>query len=520
MNIRRGEQGSALMIAIIIVIIVGGIGGAFMVETLARGNQQFVSMQMDEAQIICDAAIEKARRDLWYYKNYGTWTWNDILTYCNDNTCVPTSDLDTLWTTWASQKSSSVNTALEAALAGYTFTGASSTNTAPSTPGNSTTPSSSDTVHLGWCRPFGEGGACYHVVVKDNNDGDGNLLADVDNKLILVVTATLPNGTQKQVEVLIEYQTSNFSPEAGVLSDGTIEMTGGIISGTKGRVFSNEAIYANSQTTASQGLSAVTQVYDSNGSNYSGTQTANDSDTGTAPVAVTIPDPSTINWLSKTIFPQSGATQALKLKSGGTMEIVNLSTGATSTPSAADIASKYNQFDWSNAQSRWTMNNAAPSATNQDHIVFVETDFIAGTNDSWRLSVISEGSITWTGGGNYNPATISTSAGQPVNAVGLIAYKDLKIAGNGSSQKNGLFLAGEQVGLSGTVSITGSVISKDKPDTAGSVVGPQGTVAEGFDLNGTGVGVVFNAMATTIPVGTDSVKVNTLRRVNARTKKH
>lgn len=530
MKIRQTEQGSALLIAVIIVIIIGGIGGAFMMETLARGQQQFVSIQMDEAQIICDAAIEKARRDLWYYRDKNLWAWNDILTYCNSTLCIPTSDMDTIWTRWDSERNSILNAGIrnsmsdgtrEGVTADGTFTGTYGATNAPPVPSSTTVPATSDTVFLGWCRPFGETGASYHVIVKDNNDeATSNPLIDTDNKLILVVTATLPNGTQKQVEVLVDFQVTTFSPEAGLLSDGTIELGGGQISGDKGRVFSNEAVYANSQTTATQGLSAVTQVYDTNGTAYSGTQTANDSDSGAAPVAITIPDPALVNWLNKTIFPQTNATSVLKLKANGDAVVVNLSSGAES----AAPTNRFSQFSYNGANgnnaARWSVDSTGPDTYNNNQIVYVETNFEASTNDNWNLSIISTESIDWTGGGSYNPAAFTQVGTEPVNNIGLIAMKDLRIAGNGTSTRNGLFMAGEQVQLSGTMGVNGSVIAKDKADSSNSLVAPQGAILEGVDVGGSGVSIVFNSMSTNIPLNPASVKVTTLRRINARTIKH
>jgi type II secretory pathway pseudopilin PulG len=168
----RRRQGSALIIALIVVIIVVGIGGAFLVDTMARGKMSHSGVQSDEAQMICEAALEKVRRALFVYKDTGSYDWNDLI-FDHAGMSI---DPDTHWNDYLSRKDDSdfVSYAADYDQAGV--------NTAEDAP----MPADPDHF-LGISKPFGEG--AFTVVIRDNDDGDADPAVDSDSKLLVYVAA-------------------------------------------------------------------------------------------------------------------------------------------------------------------------------------------------------------------------------------------------------------------------------------------------------------------------------------------
>jgi len=221
---RRGDKGSALLLATIIVMIAIGIGGAFLAETVFRSKAQGRAMRSDEALMICDAAVEKARRALAVYQNNGTWTWNEILTYCqNISTDAATIKAD--FNTRAN------TTQFTSYLSSLGTAGQNTSNEAP-VPLSKTTPSTYDPltgVFIGWNTPYGNG--AFHIVVRDNTgDTDADPLVDGDNKVVLIVTATLRDGTQRQIESTIYYPYAPLTAKGigAIVANAQVDLSGNI----------------------------------------------------------------------------------------------------------------------------------------------------------------------------------------------------------------------------------------------------------------------------------------------------
>ncbi len=223
----RHDRGSALLIATIIVLIALGIGGAFLSETVFRSKAQGSAHRADEALMICDAAVEKARRALCVYQNNGTWVWNQVFTYCQNIS----TDAATIKADFKSRLGTSQFTSYQSSLA-QGSSGLNTSNEAP-LPSVKTYPSASDPtangVFIGWNVPYGSG--AFHIVVRDNiTDPDADPLKDGDNKAVLIVTATLRDGTQRQIESTIFYP---YSPLKGkgigaIVANAAVDLTGNI----------------------------------------------------------------------------------------------------------------------------------------------------------------------------------------------------------------------------------------------------------------------------------------------------
>jgi hypothetical protein len=227
MRIRRRDSGSAIILAIVIVIMAAGIGGAFLAESVFRSKTQHKEIEAEETVLMCDAALERARRALYYYRKSSLWTWNEILAYCStrdkngiqilqDYKALSLSSLYTSYSQTLGDGNDSVDQTIHV--------------TDGALPGSKTTPAAADRdsskVFIGWNVPFLKGSV--YTMVKDNDDGDGNALVDSDNKVLIVITATLPDGTQRAIEAHIEYKEvkMNVNGIAALVGNDDIEVTG------------------------------------------------------------------------------------------------------------------------------------------------------------------------------------------------------------------------------------------------------------------------------------------------------
>src|SRR5688572_6312170 len=81
-KIRQSERGSAMMITIVVVVILVGLSAAMLSENLFRNRTRAANQTSDEAQLICDAGLEYARKALLEYRNTNKEVWNDIFGWC------------------------------------------------------------------------------------------------------------------------------------------------------------------------------------------------------------------------------------------------------------------------------------------------------------------------------------------------------------------------------------------------------------------------------------------------------
>lgn len=231
MKKKSSDRGSALLMAIVVVLIAAGVGSSFLVVNLISSKEQTIANDQDELMAMCDAGMERAKQALDIYRGYKPpgyvsptaslepWKWNDVLTYCWNNMGRPANfseppDLklvkdDALaamktarFTTYPGQVSWTTAGALwgrntqEAAL------------TLPPDPINPNTADPANGTFIGWNVPFHKG--AIHVYVHNNGesviDPSSGLpmatspTADNDRMICITVTATLPNGLQRQVE--------------------------------------------------------------------------------------------------------------------------------------------------------------------------------------------------------------------------------------------------------------------------------------------------------------------------------
>lgn len=481
-------RGSALLLALIIVILVAGLGGAFLAESLAHGKRQFAAVQSDEAQLHCDAGLEKARRVLLERRNADPSAWNELLALCQG-----------------------FSTDAGAILRDFVARGPQPR------PATSTAMPADPAEFFGVNVPYSEG--AYHVVLRDNedfhgdgvdHDGDGDpwnpddpagleLAArqtspalDGDRQAILVITATLPDRTQRQIEVLVEYPTSRFRPNAALLDNGTIQMNGSFqVRGAQGLVHANEDVIGNASASAWVDVSVNASA------SADGLRMANAPpggiNSGVAPVP--IPDVDLAYW--RTQRPDL-APYMIVLGRDGTV------TDYYGSPVSAPFAYQ---------NGTWTISGG--SNTVRPALYYVEGHFQMtgqGGADPYEMTILAEGSVDLGGNSSFRPFRFPS--GQSTNVL-AVAGQDLVLRGTGTAsgyQYEGVTLAGEQVLVRGNFTMNGSIVGRNKQDTPGSLVTTSSAVEADAIVGGNPV-ITYHGLTTFIPNPAQSVLVRSVRRL-------
>jgi hypothetical protein len=207
MRTNASTRGSALIISLVIVVLVAGIGGAFLADSLRHTKDQRNGIDADEAMTMCDAGMERARQALDFYRGYGNsgtlWTWDQILTYCSAR---PT-DAVAIKNEYLAVRAGAQFTSYQAKIWSSNPTqamGANNMAAAQTMPPNPTSPAASDptanNVFIGWPVPFQNGAIYIHITNNDDTAGGGSPTHDVDGQVLITVTAVLPSGILRQVE--------------------------------------------------------------------------------------------------------------------------------------------------------------------------------------------------------------------------------------------------------------------------------------------------------------------------------
>lgn len=236
---QRRNRGSALLISLVIVVLVAGIGGAFLVDSLSHSKRHSQGVDMDEAMTMCDAGMERARQALDFYRGYqntGTkWTWDQILTYCS----ARPSDANVIKNDYLDNLQSALYTNYQSRIWSNSTSsvGANNRFASATIPPNPTTPAPTDPtdnfVFVGWNVPFHKGAIHVHVSNNDDSAAGGSPTHDADGQVIIRVTATLPSGIQRQVEGVFKSPDPIALKIAGkglgaVVSKDTVELLGNV----------------------------------------------------------------------------------------------------------------------------------------------------------------------------------------------------------------------------------------------------------------------------------------------------
>jgi hypothetical protein len=428
MTMRRNNKGVAMMAAIVVVVMVMGLGLAFMGESIFRTRSEMSERHMDDGQRMCDTAVEQARRFLFLYKWNNTWSWNEILVYNQNmlwNNEQGVKDL------WKQMKSSG-----QLSYKGMAQTPAQTWPEAPVPSGSKVMPTSTPTVFGVFSEYMGKG--AWYMTVRDNHGEsteDANPFTDFDNIVVVSVVAVMQDGTSRAVEARLRFEPPMFSPQGAIVTNGTANIGGDFRavptgSATNADVMSNGSINFNGNSVTIEGTA---YAFGSVSGAPSGVQNIQ---SGAPKVNMPVTDPTFYKPLATYILKANGS--------------VTNAAGTEISPAGADF---YN-FKFQNGAWKVTGDSPLPPVT----VYYIETDFSMAGNGTWNATLIVEKSVDLQGN------STGWSFGPAMGNVAIIAGKDLLVRGN--SNMTGVLVAGEQATVQGSATLTGSIVATDKADTS------------------------------------------------------
>lgn len=418
-SFRRNREGSAILIALVVVMMVVALGGAYLGMNVTNAQTASAARAIDQAQHITDAALDQARRFLFVYRDRGTWPWNEILLYNSGFSTDPLA------------LRSAAMQVIRSGGAGGTV--ASTWPEAP-VPANRTVPASLPTV-FGVHTVYGRG--AWYMVVR-NNPEDADPLVDADNVLVVIVIATMPDGEQRAVEARVRFDPPAFMPEGAILSNGSLKIGGSVeIKTASGTPAADVYVNANSLIQGG-GVKIEGKVAATGSIAVDGSPNIRD---GIAPgsprVELPTGDPEAYRSYATYIFKNNGT-------------VTNAS--GTSLGSA-----NWNGFQFTGG--KWSTNGGSPPPG----VYYFETDLSVAGNGTYQVTFLVQGSVTISGTPNAKPDITPFLAG-----VSFLAGGDIKMTGN--AETSGFLVAREQLFLKGNIRIKdGGAISLDEFDNSSVV---------------------------------------------------
>jgi len=323
---------------------------------------------------------------------------------------------------------------------------------------------------------IGSGGGTYSVVISDNNDGDSDTSADIDNRVTLNSTGTI-NGVTATIEAVI-YRPL-FTSDYAILSEGPLKVAGNAttVTGTNGAVHTNSDFTQSGTPTISQGSTASGTC---SGSTCTGS--------GVTQQYVPTLEPSDYEQYADYIFNSDGTID--QRNSDGT-----LTTGVEGN----SIFDKFSH----NSQG-WSVGNNADIGTevpNQAFLYFKD-DFksasIGSSSTPWEITIIVEESIAWTGNAfitNWKDPDLTPD----LQNLFLVAENDIKISSL-DQDTQGIIACKDQASLSGGANLEGSLITKNLTTSDNTVNGTETDGSGGLTItyNGHQVAPVFSNNVTVL----------------------
>lgn len=421
---------------------------------MVRQSRAHAEVQSDEAQLLAEAGLERARRALYLYKENGSYDWNQLLA---DHQYLSIDPADH-WREYE-MMSQYRPTTMEYYGTGDWYVEAP-------------LPGESDYC-LGYTQFFSEGG--FVVIVRDNDDGDDDPLSDADGRLMLYVTASLPDGTQRQVEALVEYQPSDFVPDVAILVDGSLALNGNPeVQGALGSVHANSNLTILGDPTIEKDATTAGTL------DVRGTPTVG-GNLGKVPY-VPVPEVQVSDYLVEADYVLKG-------------------NGDVLDASGAVIAD--GRMGWNNLKfvgGRWEIQgNAAPVPA----AYYCETDLKIGGSPNVTATFFVQGSLSVTGDPRLRPF---------YKDVSVIVGGDLALKGTPAGAYEGFYYAYEQLKIAGNPVLNGSFVAKNAQDvsnavSAGSAVDPMAGVVIGNPV------ITYNGgLDTGIPVN-GSVQLRSMTRL-------
>lgn len=313
-------------------------------------------------------------------------------------------------------------------------------------------------------------GGTYNVTVADNDDGDSDTADDDDNNIVLTSTGTKGDKTVTLEAVIVRRL---YKGDHALTTEGDLGGSGSFtINGTNGSIHSNNSV------SISGGSATITEGATASGS-CSGTGCVSG---GVAPEDIPILTPSDYQSFADYILKSDGTIQ--EVSSGDIYTFTNPGGGHWSTSTTGDGDANFGGLGYSSAQSKWSAGNSDIA----NGFFYVEGDF--GTTScppGWETTIVAEGYIDF--GGNADVVNYKDPGDtSDIQDLFLLAGTDIEFSGNPSNTIEGSFWAGEQISVSGTVSLQGSIVAADASNSEGLVT--SNTVGGSLTItyNGTTVG--------------------------------
>lgn len=468
------RNGSALLVAVLVVILVMGLGLAFMGESIFRTRQEMTERSLDTGLRMCDAAVEQARRFLHLYRNDNSWPWPDILRY---NETFPHNNPTAVMALWVSRRDAGRLT-----VNGFSETVAQTWPEAP-VPADKQAPATPSTVFGVFSEYLG---GTWFMSVRDNLDepAEGALqdpLKDTDDVLIVSVTAILRDRSMRAVEACLRFEPPNFAPKGAIVTNGTANIYGNLTISTapgveNADVISNGNLIFNGNSVSIQGKASA---YGTITGAPSGVR---DGFAPNSPKAMMpIGDPEYYKPLAAYILKSDGS-------------VVN-QAGASLSPPGAPF------YNFSHSGGGWSVTSETPQPP--AGVYYIEGDFDMTGNGRFSATLIVTGSV------NVRGNSTGWDIGAAMGNVCILAGKDFKM--NGNSTLRGVVVAGEQISMSGNATVdSGALIALDKGD-ASSLVSSTSSFDDAF--GGSSTITYPGPQSTFLQVPTDCLELIYTRRI-------
>jgi hypothetical protein len=568
------RNGSALILAVVVVILAAGLGGAFWSMSIhsAKNSQRLTDDA--EAQMIADAGLEMARAAMvkWRnddpYKKEGQsiptpvaaqYSWNKVFQHCIDSEAPKVgmgvnASADVIREDALSRLSGSVDWVYGPDRTANGYNVVTTNHTVFGMTDKAVTSIDSCIQDL-FCinRRYGKG--AFHLSMRNNTGdlhGDGidnsrppsgnpwffdqaqtqttvdpvtgttttttvypgdpsdgysgtfSPVIDGDGQAILTITATLPNGTCRQIEVFVSFPFVGGGPVNAIQDNGDIRMQGNFnILGQLGRVFANGNVTGNGSAGANVSQS-VSAAGDASGLSMSNPPPGG-IQSGAPPIDIQPVNMDTFLDPADTKYAEVRQNM-FELRKDGT---VRKWTGGIATPYVGLVPGL--KYMSGNQTEPWKVMDSSQIL---DAAYWVEGNFsVQGNNTgtATKMTILATGSVDMQGSAMYTSAT-SAVTGQPLEQL-IVAGADVRLRGTATSGLNytGAIFANEQVAISGTFNMNGSITAANVTDSPLSAVTSNTSVAPDLTVQGTPT-ITYNGGGSIIKQETDHLNVRGLHR--------
>lgn len=291
----------------------------------------------------------------------------------------------------------------------------------------------------------------YSVRILDNDDGDGNRLADADRTVVIESIGT-SEGEECGLRVIVTIEVDDRTTGFAIVTGGDLLLYGNQATlGRAGSVHTNAdlevrgSVEVAQRASASGETTAIGGAYTTEGVR-GGPLHDNERIVPIAPV-----EPSAYRPYADRILGRTG-----QVRDGRTGLVLF-------DFRVARRGASYDGLSWS-AGGGWTTVSVGPW---RDGLYYVEGDFRANHGGApgrpWRVTIVAEGNIRTFG----NPVLAPYFRGAEL----FVAGEDVYLRGTGSGAEiEGIILAHEQVDLDGNIAFRGRIVAESAVNTPGSAV--------------------------------------------------